>query len=299
MPAFKSASDYQRVRDAMRFTHGYPHSGKHFFVNAVTGSTAATYGYTPDAPLTTIDAAIGYCTAANGDVIHILPGHTDTVSGAGTIAADVSGVTFQGHGNGRNRPVISWTTAIGAQMTVSAANVTFRNLVMDFTGFDAITAAISVTGADVVFEDCDFITNSATAGVVLGILTAATATRFRVSRCRFLGTFANTGTTTTAQIKHEVGVNFLIEDSYFCGKMTQAILNATTITNGHIDNNRFHVGTGTVAITMETSSAGLISRNVACVASGTAPYAGAAMSYSQNHYTTEANGPTAGTADAI
>jgi hypothetical protein len=151
----------------------------------------------------------------------------------------------------------------------------------------------------VTFEDCEFITNSATAGCVLGILTAATANRLTIRRCRFVGAFTNTGTTTTAQVKHEVGSDLLIEDCFFCGKMTQAILNATTITSGLIRRNDFHIGTGTVAITMETSSTGLAAFNRACVASGTAAYAGPAWSWTQNHYTTEGNGPTSGTADAI
>jgi hypothetical protein len=293
------ATNYQQfsqARSAMRFTT-VPTTGSVFFTGSVAGS--ATGGHHPDAHSATLIQAQSLATASVGDIVHVAPGHAESITGAAGMTFSKAGVTYQGLGNGRNRPTITFTTAIGAQMIVSGANIIFRNMIFDFTGFDAITAAISVTGADVAFEGCEFITNSATAGCVLGILTAATATRFRVSGCRFLGTFANTGTTTTAQIKHEVGVDYCFENNYFCGKMTQAILNATTITNGLIRNNDFHIGTGTAAITMETSSAGMIAFNRAVVASGTAPYAGAAMSYTQNHYTTEGNGPTAGTADAI
>lgn len=291
-----NASKFVATRAALRFAD-LPKFGAEYFVSSVTG--ASTGGGSPDSPAATLIQAQSAATASADDTVYVAHDHAESVTGAAGMTFSKAGITYEGMGLGRLRPTISFTTAIGAQIIISGANTKFRNFVFDFTGFDAITAAISVTAADVTFEDCEFICNSATAGVVLGILTAATATRLKIKRCRFLGTFANSGTTTTAQIKHEVGIDFEISDCYFCGKMTQAILNATTITNGLIDNNRFHIGTGTAAITMETSSAGLISRNVACVASGTAPYAGAAMSYSQNHYTTEGNGPTAGTADAI
>ena len=287
---------FLKARAALRFTD-VPTLGSVLFTDSVAGSS--TGGYCPDAATATLIQAQTLATASVGDVVFVKAGHAETVSGAAGMTFSKAGVRYQGLGVGRNRPTITFDTAIGAQVIVSGANVTFSNFIFDFTGFDAITAAISVTGADVTFEDCDFIVNSGTAGVVLGILTAATATRFRVARCRFLGPFVNTGTTVTACIKHEVGVDYVFEDNYFCGKMTQAILNDTTITNGLIRNNDFHVGTGTVAITMETSSGGIIAHNRAVVASGTAPYAGAAMSYTQNHYTTEGNGPTAGTADAI
>lgn len=281
-------------------------SGSNFFVGSavgsVTGSAAGSSsndGLSYVKPKATLIQGQTLATASTGDVVHVMPGHTEAITGAAGMTFSKAGVRYVGEGAGRNRPTISFTTATNAQMIVSGANVEFHNMVFNLCGFDAIVAAISVTAADVGFYDCEFLVNSGTAGCVLGILTAATATRFKVKRCRFLGPFVNSGTTVTACIKHEVGVDFEFADNYFCGKMTQAILNATTITNGFITNNDFHIGTGTVAITMETSTAGLASFNRACVASGTAPYAGAAFSWTQNHYTTEANGPTAGTADAI
>lgn len=292
-----TAQDYRRVRNALRFTGLNPSSGNHYFASSVTG--AASGGYLPDGASTTLLLAAALATTAKDDVVNLLPGHAEDIVGAAGITFDKAGLTVQGWGNGRARPTLTFKTSTAAQIIVSAANVTFRNIVFDLTGIDAIVAAISVTGADVAFEDCEFITNVAAAGVVLGILTAATATRFRVERCRFVGTFTNSGTTTTAQIKHEVGADYVIKGNYFVGKMTQAILNATTVTNGLIADNYFHIGTGTVALTMETASAGLVANNRICVASGTTPVVGAAMSYTKNSYTTEGNGPTGGTADAI
>lgn len=283
------------IRSGLKFVTGAA-------VGSVTGSAAGSSsndGLSYVSPKATIIQSQTLATASTGDRVHVMPGHTETITGAAGMTFSKAGVWYLGEGLGRNRPTITFSTAIGAQLIVSGANVRFTNFVFDFTGFDAITAAISVTGADVAFEDCEFIVNSASAGCVLGILTAATATRFRLSRNRFIGAFTNSGTTVTACVKHEVGTDYVFEDNYFVGKMTQAILNATTITNGLIARNYFHIGTGTVALTMETSSAGFVTDNRICVASGTTPVVGAAMSYSGNRYTTEGNGPTGGTADAI
>lgn len=260
------------------------------------GGTAG--GFSPETALTTLIGAQSAATASNGDVVYVLPGHAQSVVGAAGMTFSKAGVRYEGVGIGRNRPTITFSTDTAAQLVVSGANITFANMVFDFTGIDAIVAAISVTGADVAFEDCEFITNSGTAGVVLGILTAATAARFRVERCRFLGPATNTGTTTTAQIKHEVGVDYVIRDCYFTGKMTQAILNATALLRGLIDNNRFVIATGTVAITMHASSTPFITNNRINVPSGTAPITAAAGFVAGNVYSAAA-GVTAGTASTF
>lgn len=235
--------------------------------------------------------------ASRGDIIYLLPGYTQTITGAAGTSITKAGLTIIGLGSGTLRPTISFTTAVGASFDISAANTLIRNVVFT-AAFDALTAMINVSGADVAFEECEFNTNSGTVGVVLGILTAATAARFRVERCRFLGPATNSGTTTTAQIKHEVGVDYIIRDNYFTGKMTQAILNATTVLRGLIDNNRFVVATGTVAITMAAASTPFITNNRINVPSGTTPITAAAGFVAGNIYSAAA-GVTAGTASTI
>lgn len=272
-------------------------TGNYWFVSSTAGSNGNN-GKSKSSPFATLAQAVLAATASNGDVVVVMPGHAETITGAAGITFSKAGVYFIGLGTGHNRPSITFTTAIGAQIIVSGANVTFDNIFFDFTGFDAITAAISVTGADVTFVNSEFKTNSGTAGVVLGILTAATATRFRVENCLFFGTAANTGTTTTAQIKHEVGIDYVIRNNYFTGKMTQSILNVTTILGGLIDNNRFVVATGTVAITMAAASTPFISNNRINVPSGTAPIVAAAGFVAGNVYSAAA-GVTAGVASTI
>ena len=153
-----------------------------------------------------------------------------------------------------------------------------------------------MTGADVAFQDSDFIVQNATIGVVLGILPDATATRFRVERCRFLGVKTSSGQTVTACIKHEIGEDFLIKDCHFEGKMTQAILNAAAIIDGLIDHCTFHIYTGTKGVALNASTQALINNCSFVVASGTAPIVGTVANFTKNSYSTEGIGVNAGTA---
>lgn len=270
-------------------------AGNVLFVDS--GGTSGT-GFTPNSPLTTLIAAQSAATADNDDLVLVCPLHAESVIGAAGMTFSKAGVTYRGLGNGYARPTITFGTSTAAQIIISGARVKFQNFVFDFTGIDAIVAAISITAADVAFEDCTFITNSGTAGVVLGILTAATAARLRIERCQFLGPAVNSGTTTTAQIKHEVGVDYVIKDCYFTGKMTQAILNATALLRGVIDSNRFVVATGTLAISVHASSTPFIVNNRINVPSGTTPITAAAGFVAGNIYSAAA-GVSAGTASTI
>lgn len=281
-------------------------NAKFFFVGAATLPSYADflseYGIDKDGgnrvfPTLAAMIADANTVASRGDVILVMPGHTETIVGAAGVALNEAGLTIIGLGSGSLRPTITFTTSTAASFDISAANSWIENIV--FTcGIDAQLAMVNVTAADVTFMKCEFNTNSGTVGAVAGILTAATATRLRVEECRFLGPAVNSGTTTTAQIKHEVGVDYIIKNNYFTGKMTQAIVNVATVLRGLIDSNRFVVATGTVAITMAAASTPFITNNRINVPSGTAPIVAAAGFVAGNVYSAAA-GVTAGTASTI
>lgn len=54
-------------------------TGSIFFVHSGTGVNALGGGRNPDAPLATLDYAIGLCTANKGDMIFVMPGHAETL----------------------------------------------------------------------------------------------------------------------------------------------------------------------------------------------------------------------------
>lgn len=271
-------------------------TGNVYFVSSVVGA-GGNNGSSPKYAFATLAQGITACTASQGDIVVLGEGHEETIIGAAGSGVTKAGITIIGLGTGTKRPTFSFTTAIAASFNITAANTTIQNCVFT-VGFDALTAMINVTGADVSFLDCDFNTNTGAFGVVLGILTAATAARLKILRCRFLGPATNSGTTITAQIKHEVGVDYVIEGCYFTGKMTQAILNATALLRGSIHSNRFVVATGTLAISVNASSTPFISDNFINVPSGTTPITAAAGFVAGNQYSAAA-GVTAGTALTI
>lgn len=93
-----------------------------------------------------LDSAVGLCTANAGDVILVLPGHTETISSASALALDVAGVTILGLGNGDNRPTFTLDTATSATVAVSAANITVKNMIFT-ANFADIAAVFTLTTA--------------------------------------------------------------------------------------------------------------------------------------------------------
>jgi hypothetical protein len=246
---------------------------------------------------TTLTAALAAAVDSRGDVIYILPGYTETITAAAGQAITKAGVRIIGLGKGTLRPTFTFTTSTAASFDITAAGVTIENCIFT-NAINSQTAMFNVTADGFTFLNNQVNTNSGTTGAVLGILTAATASNMTIEGNKFVGPATNSGATTTAQIKHEVGVDYVIRNNYFTGKMTQAILNATTVLRGLIDNNRFVVATGTVAITMAAASTPFISNNRINVPSGTAPIVAAAGFMSGNNYSAAA-GVTAGTASTF
>lgn len=136
------------------------HPGQVFWVsNASTilpgqrGGSDGNKG-TFDSPFSTIDYAIGQCVAGRGDIIFVKPGHAETVSAAGGIAADIAGVAIIGCGVGSARPTITLDTATTATITVSAANVTFKNIIVTANFADIVAPFTLTTAKHFTLEGC-------------------------------------------------------------------------------------------------------------------------------------------------
>lgn len=137
------------------------HPGKVYWVSnnstLQTGEKAGSNGNDGSfwAPFSTIDYAVGRCTANKGDVIMVKPGHVETVTAAAGLDLDVAGIALVGLGSGANRPQINFTTATTADMDVDAANITMVNFL--FTGgIDALAGPIDVNAADFKLIDCEW-----------------------------------------------------------------------------------------------------------------------------------------------
>jgi len=91
-----------------------------------SGSALAGQG-TFERPMTTLDAAVALCTANNGDIILIKPGHAETLTAADQIDLDVASIGVRGLGSGTDMPTFTYTVAAG-EITVGADNVTIEGI---------------------------------------------------------------------------------------------------------------------------------------------------------------------------
>lgn len=165
------------------------HGGNVFWVDSGSGADAANDG-TFNKPFATLDYAVGRCTANNGDIILLKPGHAENITTHDNIDFDVAGIEVIGLGQGNDRATFTWSgTDATACMTVGADNVALRNLVFvcNDTGNDVASAlqiGADTTGIDdVTVDSCEF--RNSSGDFLIGILVQDGQNRVTVSRCVF------------------------------------------------------------------------------------------------------------------
>lgn len=205
------------------------HPGNVFWVDSGAGSNGNKGTF--DRPFATIDYAVGACTASNGDIIFVKPGHVETVIAAAGLALDVAGVAVVGLGSGSLRPTVNVTTAVSASAVVSAANVSLVNML--FTGgIDALTGPLSITGADCTLVNVE--TRDVTGQATDFIVTAATADRLMIDGWTHRGAAA-AGADTALSIVGGDGItvrNFWVDGNFAVAAIENVTTAATNLTIG-------------------------------------------------------------------
>lgn len=189
--------------------------GAVFFVDSNGGGSATSGGLTPESAFTTIDAAIGYCTASKNDTIYVMPGHAENITSATGINCDVAGINIIGLGENNLVPTISMTAAAGA-VAVSAANVRLKNLKLVANFATGVTNAIAIaaTGDGCVLDGIVMRDTTTDKEFLVHVAVATTVTDLLIKNCDFRG---------------------------LGGTMTNSILFAGTSTNTTIENCFIHV----------------------------------------------------------
>lgn len=121
-------------------------TGNYYFVDSGSGSNNNT-GLSPDRAMATIDAAVGQCTANNGDVILVMPGHNESITAATSLVVDVAGVSIIGLGQGATRPVLDFDNTAGS-IEMDAANTRLSNIVLN-ASVSAVVVGINVDADNV------------------------------------------------------------------------------------------------------------------------------------------------------
>jgi hypothetical protein len=262
---------------ASNFPNGFPqgltvrgmpltmlHPGKIFWVGNATnqGGGNGNPG-TLARPFASIDYAVGRCVANRGDIIAVLPGHIETVTAAGGLDLDVAGIAIVGLGAGSLRPTVNFTTAVGADMDVDAANITIMNLL--FTGgIDALTGPIDINAADCSLIDIE--TRDVTGQATDFIVSDANAVRLLISGWKHNGAAAAGADTALSMVG---GDDAVIENFDIYGNFAVAgIENVTTaaarvrIGGGNRQSYIWTENAADIAITMVATTTGWAGPNI-------------------------------------
>jgi hypothetical protein len=237
--------------------------GNIFYVDSGDGTDSAGYGTHPDSPFATIDFAVGQCTASQGDVIFVLPGHAETISAAAGLDLDVAGISIIGVGEGADQPTVTLDTAVGADVDVDAANILVENIHF-IANFADITAAIDVNADDFTLRRCRFSEAATNMNALIWIQDAAAAgsDRITVVDCHAICPdaanthFVNLAGTGTG---HRISRNVLMGDwGTMClggaGIVTFCEVNDNVIMNKATDND--------ACINMGSTATGICVRNI-------------------------------------
>lgn len=230
------------------------HPGKVFFVNnssvvAVGGvggsdSNPGTY----QKPFSTIDHAVGQCVAGRGDIICVMPGHSEEVTAAGGMTFDVRGIAVVGLGHGSLQPQIRFTTAATADIDITADDVSFYN--MRFTAaFADVAAAIDIGASYIAFEKCLFDEETTNENYVVVMNIADGENWLYVNDCDYIGNDAANDHFVEAAGTH---ANFRITNNRMSHLTAQTatvamIETATDSNNMLIENNRFYTASAAIA----------------------------------------------------
>jgi hypothetical protein len=264
------------------------HPGDIWFVDSGASGSGDTVGHgrDPDSPFLTLDYAIGQCTANQGDVIYVLPGHAETFIATNGFDADVAGIAIIGLGWGADRPTFTFNHA-AAQVNVGAASVRIENLRF-VTSITAVVAAVQVEGvADSVFKNCEWYWGGTTGDdFIISLELEAGAHRTLVEGCRFLAEPAVAGAAVAIKLTG-ASDNVVIRDCEFMGDYSTACVNGiTNLSQGlmFLDNLVHNTDAGEPYLEVLTGTTGVIA-NTRGLASGATVAANAvadAMAHCEN-----------------
>jgi len=188
-------------------------------------------------PFSTIDYAIGRCTASRGDIVFVMPAHAETVT-AGSIDLDVAGVAVVGLGRGSNKPTLTFS-ATSSDVDMNAANTLLSGF-RCVSSVDSLVHFIDVNEDFCTVDNCEFITGSATEAICF-INMATTKDGLTVSNSKFLQPTDPAGTgaaVNTGGIYLVDSEDTLVENCTFRGQFESGIIhNKTTAAKGLVVRN--------------------------------------------------------------
>lgn len=191
-------------------------------------------------PFSTLDGAIGKCTANRGDIIMIMPGHAENISAIASTDFDVAGIAVVGLGSGSLTPKFSWTLAAGT-IHIDAANISFYNIQFEANVADVL-AGFNVDSNNLAFHHCKFTESGSTFNWIVVMNIADGVDDLVMEDCTYIGNDGLNDNLIQAAGTHD---NFIIRNNYLAHytaqtSTTEGIIEITTDANNFIiEGNKF------------------------------------------------------------
>ena len=257
------------------------------------GADAAGYGRSPASPFLTLDYAIGKCTASNGDVIYVMPGHAESIIGASTLTLDVAGVKIIGLGSGLSIPTFTYTTAETATFNITAANCHVENLYLyaNYTGGVAAGITVGALADGLVLKNIVMEESANTTEFLIGISIAAACHQVTIDGLQFFGV---AGGSDTQCIIFVGASNFsVVKNCVIYGDFSGAAVDALTAASTYMTFEKNLVWntdtTAALVISVKSDTTGMMAYNYCFAPKNDVCPVGAAMAFVQNYTTNVAN----------
>jgi hypothetical protein len=216
--------------------------GNMYFVHSGTGS-AYSAGTDIESPMATLDDAVNKCTANQGDIIIVLPGHAETITTASAIDIDIAGIKVYGIGESEDRPKITISTAADASIEFAANSTVFKNIIL-IGAKDGLTGPMLLKGVGL---DIDVETRDSTnlLEATTWFLSEATCNHLKL-KAKHIGFTDGSGTTSYIKL---VGANYPRIKIDFFGLANTSVVefSGTKAINAIISGNIYNEGDTTYA----------------------------------------------------
>lgn len=166
-----------------------------------TGPQSGDSGEIKRRVVTTLNKALSYCRSGMGDIVIVLPGHTENISTADAMSNLVAGTRIIGVGRGSAMPKLTWTAA-AATFLLDVADVELSGFRLEMAGDPSGTTALSVAAPITVsaqgcaIRNCIIRTSvDADQLATIPITTTAAADEFTMENVHMFGATAGESTT--------------------------------------------------------------------------------------------------------
>ena len=251
-----------------------------FFVDSGATNTQdaadGEHGNTWSRPFATLDYAVGRCTADQGDIILVAPGHAETLSGVSDLDIDVSGITIIGLGKGSLMPTFTLGgTDASTTIEINGDNITVKDIRIVGGDDGGTTVAIDIQGGSdyITLDGLVFWEPTATMEILTCITLKDKTDQCTIKNCHFMN--GATGSNQTAIITESDEHDYLVVDNcVFMGDWEYAAidLDAAAIVYPTIKNCIIQNLDGTTgnAITINASTVAMLINNMIATGVGNA-----------------------------